>query len=57
MDMQVRPAAICGICKCSIDLSAPYAIVNHDYAHLDCADAYDAREWGREFKQDDVRDL
>lgn len=42
MDMQVRPAAICCLCKCSIDIHAPHAIVKHDYAHLDCADAYDA---------------
>lgn len=52
MDVQVRTAAICWLCKCSIDLHEPHAIVKSDYAHLDCADAYDAREWGREFKQD-----
>jgi hypothetical protein len=46
MDMQVRAAAICCICKCSVDIHAPHAIVKHDYAHLDCADAYDAQDLG-----------
>lgn len=45
MDAQVK-AAICIVCKCSLDMSAPHAIVNHDYAHLDCADAHDARDLG-----------
>jgi hypothetical protein len=36
------PAAICCVCKCSLDIHAPHAIVNHDYAHLDCADVYDS---------------
>lgn len=46
MDMEVKAAAICGICKCSLDIHAPHAIVNHDYAHLDCADEYDSRDLG-----------
>lgn len=49
--IEVKPVAICVVCKCAIDLNAPYAIVKSDYAHLDCADAYDRCEWGREFKQ------
>ncbi len=53
MDMQVRPAAICCLCKCSIDIHAPHAIVKHDYAHLDCADAYDARDLGAYYNSKD----
>jgi len=46
MDMQSRTAALCFVCKCSVDAHAPHAIVNHQYAHLDCADAYDSRDLG-----------
>ena len=46
MDMEVKSAAICCLCKCSVDLHEPYKIVKHDYAHVDCADAYDARDLG-----------
>lgn len=46
MLQQVKTAAICVICKCSVDTNEPYAIVKHDYAHQDCADAYDSRDLG-----------
>lgn len=46
MDMQVHAAAICIVCKCSVDVHAPHAILQHDYAHLDCADEYDSRDLG-----------
>lgn len=43
---RVRTAAICCVCKCSLDATQPHAIIKHDYAHLDCADAHDARDLG-----------
>lgn len=43
---RVRTADICFVCKCSLDTTAPHAIVNHEYAHLDCADTWDARDLG-----------
>jgi hypothetical protein len=46
MDVQVRAAAICYVCKCSVDIHEPHAIIKFEYAHLDCADAYDARDLG-----------
>jgi len=46
MDIQVHLAAICCVCKCSLHWHEPHAIVNHDYAHLDCADAYDSQDIG-----------
>ena len=46
MDMHVKPAAICCLCKCSLDIHEPHAIVNFNYAHLDCADEYDSRDLG-----------
>jgi hypothetical protein len=39
-------AAICCVCKCSVDTSEPLAIIGSDYAHLDCADEYDSRDLG-----------
>ena len=42
LDMQARAAAICCVCKCSVDVNAPHAIIKFEYAHLNCADAYDA---------------
>ncbi len=47
------PAAICCLCKCSLDIHAPHAIVKHDYAHLDCADAYDAGNLGAYYNPKD----
>jgi len=46
MDTHAKPAAICVLCKCSLDTHAPHAIVKHDYAHLDCADVYDSLDMG-----------
>lgn len=46
MDMHVHAAAICVVCKCSVDVNAPHAILQHDYAHLDCADEFDSRDAG-----------
>jgi hypothetical protein len=39
-------AIICCVCLCSLDDTAPYAILDSDFAHLDCADAYDAQDLG-----------
>jgi hypothetical protein len=39
-------AAICVVCHCSVDTHEDHAIVRHEYAHLDCADAYDSRDLG-----------
>jgi len=41
-----RKAVICCVCRCSLDETAPHAILNSEFAHLDCADAYDARDLG-----------
>ena len=41
-----RKIAICCLCRCSLDQAAPHAIVNSEFAHLDCADAYDAHDLG-----------
>lgn len=43
---KVTNAAICCVCKCSVDTHAPHAILHHEYAHLDCADEYDSRDLG-----------
>jgi len=37
---------ICSLCRQLLDVTAPHAIVNHDYAHLDCADEFDSRDLG-----------
>jgi len=52
MLLKVKTMAICVLCKCGLDLTQPHAIVKSDYAHLKCADEYDSREWGREFKNE-----
>lgn len=46
MDMQLPNIVICGICREFLDTNNPHAMVNHDYAHLSCADEYDARDRG-----------
>ena len=43
MDAQTSTAAICCVCKEFLDTLAPHAILKFDYAHIDCADAYDAQ--------------
>ena len=55
MDDQLKTIAVCCVCKDWLDLREPHAIVKSDYAHLKCADDFDSCEWGREFKQGDVR--
>lgn len=50
MDQQVQTIAVCCLCKDFLDLREPHAIVHSDTAHLKCADDYDSRDWGREFK-------
>lgn len=53
MDAQVSTTVLCCVCKQFLDTLAPHAIVKSDYAHIDCADAYDARAWKwREFEHD-----
>lgn len=46
MDAQVSTFAVCVLCKEFLDTTQPHAIVKHDYAHLHCADEYDARDLG-----------
>lgn len=43
MDVPVKAAAVCCLCRGFLDITAPHAIVNHDYAHLQCANEFDAR--------------
>lgn len=46
MDILAKPAAICGLCKCSVDIRGDFVIANHDYAHRDCALVHDSRDLG-----------
>lgn len=46
----------CSLCHQPLDVAAPHAIVNHDYAHLPCADEYDSRDLGAIELPDDVSD-
>jgi hypothetical protein len=39
-------AAVCTLCRQPLDVIGPHAIVNHDYAHLACADEFDSRDLG-----------
>jgi len=43
---QVKTMAICVLCQCGLDTTRPHAIVNHDYAHEDCAARHDSRDLG-----------
>ena len=36
----------CGLCRQPLDVTKPHAIVNHNWAHLECADEYDSRDLG-----------
>lgn len=46
MDMEVRAAAICCICHCSVDIEGDYCIVDSQYAHRDCAIVHDSKDLG-----------
>lgn len=46
MDAQVSTVAVCSLCNGFLDTTQPHAIVKHDYAHLDCADAHDSKDLG-----------
>lgn len=46
MDAQVSTVALCCVCKDFLNTIEPHAIVNHDYAHLTCADEHDSRDLG-----------
>jgi hypothetical protein len=52
MDALAKTVVICALCRCPLDTREDHAVVRSDYAHLKCADEYDAREWGREFKRE-----
>lgn len=39
-------ATFCALCRQPLDVAGPHAIINHDYAHLACADEHDSRDLG-----------
>lgn len=57
MMTRARAADICFVCHCAVDTTAPYAMFGQTrIAHLDCADAYDARDLGSIERPEDFGD-